>query len=491
MGRVDSSRRPALLSVRARLELVAMSHDSNSVHDAGAPHSPDARRTTTEDSAANGASYVEEGADGARSHRGSSRPDSLISGAGTTGEPNDELRGRAAHLFRREAIDARLEQRVDALPELKASQWTWLALLGSVVVVSLAVAFFFEVEVTSEARGGLVLRGGPRALVAHCSGAVDKLLVQAGELVTPGQVIARFDSPELLAQLERAEGQHRLAKAEDARAEQTSERLHGVVLRNLRAKLNLLNRQLALQHDQLAARTSRPTDIHPLSTQGAGTATESAEPGETLRNVTEHSIVLRQRVADLGVEIADRELQYESEQLAREVRVKVAEMELSAARRLAATSEVRAPEAGHVESVLVSEGQVLQAGTLVARIVPTGQATTIVAFAPADDAPFLREGLSATIEFTSLPVSEFGRVAASVSRVGSGLALPAEVEQVMGTDALAKAPLVRLELRVADGGWGRAAGRVHEGARARVVIQTRQRRLILMLFDFLRRWIRE
>jgi multidrug resistance efflux pump len=229
--------------------------------------------------------------------------------------------------------------------------------------------------------------------------------------------------------------------------------------------------------------------VRELAKQGAASQFEALTAEDAASVAREELLLLRQQAAEIGVEIADRKHAYGSDRLEREFQVREAEVGLTEAETLAVLGQVRAPEAGRVESLLVSEGEVVQAGTTVARIIPSGRASSAVVFAPSSDAAFLREGLRASLEFPSLPVSEYGKAQAKVARVGNDLALPAEIRSVPGADLSATEGLIRVELTVVeDAAWTRMQPLLNSGAPVVARIETRKRRIITLVFDFLRAW---
>jgi multidrug efflux pump subunit AcrA (membrane-fusion protein) len=163
--------------------------------------------------------------------------------------------------------------------------------------------------------------------------------------------------------------------------------------------------------------------------------------------------------------------------------------EAKALRQLAVLS---APISGRVESLLVSAGQVVSTGATVARIVPEGDVTRAVVFVPSREAAFVTEGLSANLEFPSLPVSDFGRAHAHVERVGHDVASAAEVADVLEGAAPGADAVVRVELVIDDDEtWRQMSPRLRSGARVTARIMTRERRILSLALDFLKQWVPE
>jgi pyruvate/2-oxoglutarate dehydrogenase complex dihydrolipoamide acyltransferase (E2) component len=149
---------------------------------------------------------------------------------------------------------------------------------------------------------------------------------------------------------------------------------------------------------------------------------------------------------------------------------------------------VRAPAAGRLESLVVSPGSVVGVGSVLAQVVPEKAPRTIVAFLPAKEIAFVRDGGLATIELESLSVGEFGTTKARITRVSTDVATADEVTAALG-EAL-PAPVVRVELSLLDDAIGeRMRGHLRSGERVTARLHVRKRRVLGLLFDFVRRWV--
>ena len=398
--------------------------------------------------------------------------------------------GQKVAPFRQQALCARYEEiHADPLPEVTGSRWTALLLLGSLVVLLSAVAYFGHVEVTSKAMGSLRVAAGPTAITVQASGVVANLRVKAGDAVEAEQQIASIEAKELKARVDRTSQQVELLREETRKARSATETLQQKSIQALEHKRNLLWQRAKLKQAQVTARRGHAERVRELARQGAASEFDALTANEAASAADEELLSLRQQVAEIGVQIADRKHAYGTERIEREFQVREAEVGLAEAETMAVLAQVRAPEAGTVESLLVSEGEVVQAGATVARIIPDGKASSAVVFAPATDAAFLRSGLRASLEFPSLPVSEYGKAQATVARVGNDLAVPAEIRSVPGADLSAQEGLVRVELSVVENrAWSMMQPHLHSGAPVVARIETRRRRIITLVFDFLRSW---
>jgi multidrug resistance efflux pump len=399
----------------------------------------------------------------------------------------------AAVPFREQALRARYEEPAPVvLPAVGRSRWLALGFITSAVAISLGIACFARIEVTSTAVGALRVQSGPRPIAAQVSGVVKQLVVKAGDGVLEGQVIARIESKEISARVEKAAHLVELLRNELSRADEVSSQLERQSLAGLESKRGLLFRRAALKKRQLAERETYAKGMQQAAAEGASSRIDALGAAEAAMAVREDLLLLQQQVADISIQINDRRHSSGVERLNRELDLRQAEVGLAEAEAIAALGELRAPESGTVESILLAEGQVAQSGSVAARLIPAGDASKVVVFAPAEDSAYLRAGLAANLEFPSLPVSDFGKARATVTRVGNDLASSAEIMEALGTELAPASRFVRVELTPAnDETWKKMAPRLGSGARVIGRLETRKRRIITMVFDFLRKWYPE
>lgn len=409
--------------------------------------------------------------------------------AAPTPEPEPRSKPVAAEQpFRANALRAKSAEPVaQPLPEVTGGGWSVLLVLISLIALGLGLAYVGHVEQTSVASGVLQVRGGPRPVLALASGPVLTLEVAPGDRVQQGQVIARIDASDLnareqtgVAQLALAQTEHeRIGAAELARLQADQ--------RALRQKRTLLAERAQLKGEAVRDRRERMAQVQHATHAGVATQGDALAVREAEREASEELLLIRQQITETDLQLTEAQKNYQSvlERLRHEI--DSAATSLAETRTLLQTTEIRAPVAGRVESLLVTQGQVVGAGGVLARIIPEGAATSAVVFAPAKDASFLREGLDANLEFASLPVSEFGKTAARVTRVSKDVASGEEIATALGRGL--DEPVVRVELELLP---SEQLQRVHDklrsGERLTARLNTRDRRMIALLFDFLRKW---
>lgn len=402
--------------------------------------------------------------------------------------PGTGVTARSPKLFRERALNERgRDEPLEHLPSVGSNQWALLAFAASTVLTVLVFACVGHVEVTSVAAGVLLVNGGPRPVLAQVSGEVASLAVNPGDTVEAGQEVARVRATELRARTQRAKEQLDVLRA-------TAERLTAERDKRFEQARSALarKRQILVERDRLKRQSIPGLKTHAegmvhFEAEGMVLRTERLASGQALLSAQEGHLQLQQQIAETDRELSDLAERHssESEHLRREL--EEAEVSLAESRKVTELEVARAPVAGQVESLLVAEGQVVLNGSPLVQITPKGTSTTVVAFAPIKDGAFLCVGREASIEFASLPVSEFGKAKAEVTRVSTDVATREEVANLLGISM--SEPVIRVELRLLPSlSLEKAKGRLRPGERVTARINTRKRRIITLFFDFLRKW---
>jgi adhesin transport system membrane fusion protein len=393
-------------------------------------------------------------------------------------------------LFRKAALDARRGDapEVDFLAGFKPKGWSVLLLLASLVGLLFMGAALAKVEVNAEAQGMLRAPRGLRPVASVLGGSISEVLVQSGDQVQQGQVVARLEATELRAALvnrerELATTQHEVTEA-DKRDRQIEERASQAMQRRRAA----LQARVDVNRERLAQRRKQADNYAELVREGGASEDQRLNIREALNAASENVSALSAELAQLDLEIADRARQWQERDTARRSQLARAEASVEEARTILASTEVRAPASGQIESVLATPGNVVEAGGLLGNVVPSGAPRTIVAFVPSRDIAFVTPGASATVEVQSLPISEFGLGKALVTRVSSDVATPTEVQATLGETL--QGTVVRVELELTDSETSAQMDpHLRSGDRVTIRLHRRERRVITLLFDFVRRWV--
>jgi len=399
--------------------------------------------------------------------------------------------GRSAPgLFRKAAVDARRGDaaEVDFLAGFKPKGWSVLLLLASLVGLLFVGAALAKVEVNAEAQGMLRAPRGLRPVASVLGGSISEVLVQSGDQVQQGQVVARLEATELRAALVNSERELATTQREvsetDRRDRQIEERASAAMQRRRAA----LQGRVEINRERLAQRKTQSANYAQLVLEGGASQDQSLTVREAYNSASENVSALSAELAQLDLEIADRARQWQERDTARRSQLSRAEANVEQARAVLASTEIKAPASGQIESVLASPGNVIETGGLFGNIVPAGAPRTIVAFVPSRDIAFVTPGATATVEVQSLPISEFGLGKGIVTRVSSDVATPTEVQATVG-EAL-NGTLVRVELELIDSETSALMNpHLRSGDRVTIRLHRRERRVITLLFDFVRKWV--
>ena len=395
-------------------------------------------------------------------------------------------------LYRVEAFQAKSTVGEVAEPLDVAPGWAgktlWLGAAFFVAVIGLA--FVCKVDQTGHGRGVLRVAGGSRALVTATAGTALEVKVRSGDRVAAGDVLVTIDSGPTRAALSEAQAAVTLAERQLAR------------LRDQRATIFRSRRSLLQDRARLLGERERTQAAIRERAKGKFVATERMHAAGV-------ASILEVNAAGDEVSVAEREVTRVREELS-EARLQLAtldgdldaeadkvDVELQRARdkrealALAARdTTLRAPTQGRVETVLVRSGDTLAVGAAVARLVPDGAPTELVAFLPERDRAFIEVGAKARVELDQLPAGEFGHLAATVERVGADIATNTEVREALGDQVNVGEALYRIELRLdPDSGTPRLRERVRPGSLLAVRMTLRQRRVASVIFEPLRKFL--
>jgi multidrug resistance efflux pump len=395
-----------------------------------------------------------------------------------------------AGLFRKAAVDAKRADGVelDFSTGVKRKSWSLLLLLASLVGLLFTLAALASVEVTAEAPGVLRAPNGLRPVASALPGSITEVLVRGGDAVEPGQVIARIESTELRASL-----MNRQRELEIVREDVTQAALHDKLIEAQSTRANqrrraAIQQRLDLNAERLKQRREQSEDLASLVREGGASRAEGMNAREALQEASELVSSLGNDLAVLDLEISDRTRQGQERESGRRTQLSRAEASVEEARALLAATEIRSPAAGRIESLLVAPGTVVSAGGVLGNVVPNGAPRTIVAFVPSREIAFIQPGAAATVELTSLPVSEFGLGKATVRRVSTDVATAPEVQGAL--NEAPTGPVVRVELELVDSAASaKMDALLRSGERVKVRLHRRERRLITLLFDFVQRWV--
>jgi membrane fusion protein len=328
-------------------------------------------------------------------------------------------------------------------------------------------------------------------LTSQVAGTVALVESHSGQAVRAGEALFRIDSPALQGQLlesERALGALKddylqVASRLDAhRAEQT-ERLRTRIAR-LDAQASSLRASVAYFGRRLKADAG-------LHEKGLLSILALEEARDALAQAKRQLVGAEVSLDQVRQEAASFESHGEEDLWQRQQAQRNAQNRRDSLAFLLDQTIVRAPEDGTVEALLVKLGEAIQPGQVVGKLIPAGSALQVVSFLAERDRAFVKPGDEVQLELDQLPYAEYGTLRAKVVRISDDLASPFEVREALGEDQKLDAPTYRVELDIEDARAAVAAGaRLRTGMLMNVRYELRRQRLVTLVLDPLRRWVR-
>lgn len=332
--------------------------------------------------------------------------------------------------------------------------WGLVGFVFSALLATAGIAYFGKVEVTTLAHGKVLVVATAEPALSRAAGTIAQLMVRVGDNVSAGQPIARLDTTELEAQRQRSEEVVQLLKLASEQLDANSAKLELHELETLRN-----------QRAELALRTA----------QTRNTRTKER---------------LTQELAALDQRLSERQRDFDARLHARDQDLRVAIDALAAATSALELATLRAPVAGTVDALFVSEGNPVEKGTELGRVLPADAVTTLVAFVPAADARFIDPGSRARVELSAHSTQRLGRAQAHVLSVGRNAAPTQDVQAILGVAP--SETLMRLELSLDRASVSpEFAAQLAAGEPVAASVNTRSRRVLTVVVDSVRRWYRQ
>ena len=259
--------------------------------------------------------------------------------------PSDVVSKEEPGLFRSAAVEARRAAgpEVDFKTGLEPKSWGMLVLLVSLIGLSFGVAAIANVEVTAEAQGTLRAPRGLRPVASVLSGSVAELLVQSGDAVEAGQVVARLEATELRAGLVNRERELEITRHDVSDASRRDREMEERAAQAMQRRRAALQGRIEINGERLLARRQQASNYEILAREGSASQTESLNMKESLQQAAESVSALSAEVALLDLELADRARQWQERESTRKAQLSRALANAEEARSLLASTEIHAP----------------------------------------------------------------------------------------------------------------------------------------------------
>lgn len=296
------------------------------------------------------------------------------------------------------------------------------AILGALVVF-VVWGSYYRIDQTARATGEVIAASGVQIVQSVDGGVLSEINVREGDIVEPGQILARLDQTRFGASFKEIEARLAAltAKATRLRAEvtqadelvfpqgiedyksatQVERALFRQRRQGLAEELNVLRSAVSLAREEVEL-------VRELSRSGDVNRSEVIRTQQALNNAEERLIVRK----NAFFEEASTELTRVEDSLAQNEQV------LTQRREQLDASVFRAMVPGIVKDVKVSTiGGVLRAGEELMQIVPTGDDLIVESKVKPSDIATVRPGLATTIRFDPFDYTIFGGVKGVVTYV--------------------------------------------------------------------------
>ncbi len=397
------------------------------------------------------------------------------------------------NLFREEALKHYLQAEEGRGLVKVSPPWTWtlLWILLAALGAALLASFLGYVEVNGRGRGIVRPATGVRMLVSQSGGLVGRIDVHSGQVVRAGTVLLHIDAPNIQSQLLEAERQTGAVKndykilsiRQDVAFMEQSQRLKNRITQ-LQEQVVSYKASIPLYERKLKAKQT-------LLKDGLATPFEVDDAIEGISQAKRQLSATQQSLDQTKQEQAALESHRQDEIWQRKQVVQNAESKWDGLAILQGQTVVLAPEGGVVEALLVTPGEVVQAGQVVGKLIPQGAGLQVVSFLAEKDRAFVKPGDEVHLELEQLPYAEYGTLRARVVRVNDDLASPYEIREALGEDQKLDTSTYRVELEITDAkALDSAKVKLRTGMLMNVRYTLRRQRLITLVLDPLRRWLR-
>lgn len=389
-------------------------------------------------------------------------------------------------------------------------------MLGGLVFSSLfaAWAWLGQVQEVSYAQGKLAPQGEVYKVQPQSQAELARVVVEEGQTVKAGQVIAELDSRLAMVEIERLEQvrngyqlqliqtrnlidrTHLEGRTRQAIADAETQAQQAAIAQAVTDAAT--NREMLVQlDDEIAAYQARLGRLNPLVEAGALAQDHLFEVEQSLRErhqtITQTEGKLQQALSQADQLRAGLvQKQAEGERSALEVRQQVQKLELEASQLAAKITETEtllkaaqtklaqmflyAPVDGIISALNVDHsGEMVQAGQTVAEIAPDSAPLVLSAVLPNQEAGLVKEGMPVQMKFDAFPYQNYGVITGTVDSISPD----AKSNEKLGVVYQVKILLNGMDQRPD------IALKAGQTAKAEIVV--RQRRIIDILLEPIRK----
>ena len=270
--------------------------------------------------------------------------------------------------------------------------------MTSAVVASVAVPLSVRVD-----GDGILLRGETvKTVEVTANGTVRELLVSEGDLIEPGQVVARLDVQNIESEIRTVKDRIRLFEGQRSVDERNMSRM----MDSFRRQLSQLEEQKQAKQRLLEKQLARKQDVAAIDAQMASVRAQ----------------MYQQQLGSTG---RSNELE--------EQRRRLRQLE----EQLASNTTVKSTHGGRVAAVLKPVGQVIQAGERLINLEEPEAPFHVLLFVPFAEGKKVQPGMTVRISPSTVKPEEFGYILGEIESISSQAVTFEEVQSTLNNDRLA------------------------------------------------------
>jgi HlyD family secretion protein len=408
-------------------------------------------------------------------------------------------------IYRKSALERlATPERLDTV-FVAAPAGAWVAAAAFVVLIGAALAWGFLGRIPTRVAGQSIVLGDSDEIytaAAPGGGVIGEILVEPGDRVKTGQIVARIDQPMLIRKIEAETATLRQAEARRAEMSADDAAQRGRREEILSVQKAAVEEQLGLLRERKKVVDRHLTDQQALFSRGFTTRPRLLEVERDANDLNENINGLEQKLLTLTAEELGRQSDW---------RLKLSDQADAVARQgdllrtleveLQENSAVRAPVDGMITETAASVGDVAAPGKPVARIVQESATLDALIFLPPFKGKQIRPGMVVQVEPGVVKREEFGAVVGRVRTISdlpvSRSALIAMlhnerlVDQFMrdGAPIVARAGLESAGDTPSGLKWSGGSGppfRIEPGSLGRATVTVREQAPITLVAPYLR-----
>jgi HlyD family secretion protein len=287
-------------------------------------------------------------------------------------------------LFRKAALEKLSSpERLDVMMRV-TSPGGWIALGGAGFILVAVIVWSVVGNIAIKVEGkGILIRGGAVLDVDSMGqGRVSQVMVKSGDVVKAGQVVAKLSQPDLALKIENIKDEINALSGQGAEQRAAQSRL------------------ISRYQQQAQEIREKISNQQKLVARGLLTRSQLMDTQQQLTSTEQQIAQLQVTNAGMGNRVDD---------LRRQQRELESQLSLS--------SDVTSPYDGRVLDVMVSPGDLIQAGTRVVSLEQSQGPIKAIIYIPAQDGKKVHPGMRAYISPSTVQPAEYGFMIGEVSQV--------------------------------------------------------------------------